>query len=94
MECVVTSTPNRDGLVTEEDRGRRERGADRKLRQRRAQMVIVFALGCGGVVGAVSRYAVSLALPTPVDQFPWSTFLINVSGSALLGFPLGATAPP
>ena len=86
MECVVTSTPNRDGLVTEEDRGRRERGADRKLRQRRAQMVIVFALGCGGVVGAVSRYAVSLALPTPVDQFPWSTFLINVSGSALLGF--------
>ena len=86
MECVVTSIPNRDGLVTEEDRGRRERGADRKLRQRRAQMVIVFALGCGGVVGAVSRYAVSLALPTPVDQFPWSTFLINVSGSALLGF--------
>jgi len=49
-------------------------------------MFVVFALGCGGVVGAVARYAVSLGLPTPANQFPWSTFLINVSGSAILGF--------
>jgi CrcB protein len=48
--------------------------------------VIVLALGVGGVVGAVARYAVFRALPTPSNQFPWSIFLINVSGSAMLGF--------
>jgi CrcB protein len=86
MERFVTNVPDRDELVIQRGRGRREREADQRVRQRRAQMVIVFALGCGGVVGAVARYAISLALPTAANQFPWSTFLINVSGSALLGF--------
>lgn len=57
-----------------------------RRRQRRAQTVIVVALGCGGIVGAIARYAVSLALPTPTGGFPWSTLIINLSGSALLGF--------
>lgn len=52
----------------------------------RAQLVILIALGCGGVVGAVARYAVSLAIPISSGHFPWNTFVINVSGSALLGF--------
>lgn len=67
------------------DRRRREAAAKR-LRARRSQVVIVLALGCGGIVGALARYAVSLALPITQGQFPWSTFIINVTGSAVLGF--------
>jgi fluoride exporter len=50
------------------------------------QMFMVIALGCGGVVGALARYSVSLALPGQTGRFPWGTFVINVSGSAVLGF--------
>lgn len=55
-------------------------------RGRQVQMAIVAALALGGLLGAVSRYAISLALPTGTGQFPWATFLVNVSGSLALGF--------
>lgn len=55
-------------------------------RGRQAQAMIVLAIACGGVAGAVSRYAISLALPSSTGQFPWGTFVINVSGSVALGF--------
>ena len=58
----------------------------RRRRERQVQAIIIVALGCGGVLGAVSRYALSLAIPTETGRFPWGTFLINVSGSAVLGF--------
>ncbi len=62
-------------------------GADgHRQRGRRAQALIVLAIACGGVAGAVSRYAVSLAVPASTGQFPWGTFLINVTGSVALGF--------
>jgi CrcB protein len=47
---------------------------------------ILVALALGGALGALSRYAISLAIPTQADRFPWGTFLINISGSAVLGF--------
>lgn len=59
---------------------------DRRRRAQQVQRVIVVALACGGVLGALSRYALSLAIPADPGQFPWSTFLINLSGSAVLGF--------
>jgi CrcB protein len=65
---------------------RRAEPLNRQRRARRGQAVIVIALACGGVLGALSRYAISLALPTETARFPWGTFLINVSGSAALGF--------
>jgi len=58
----------------------------RQRRARQVQTIIVAALACGGVLGAVSRYAISLAVPTETGRFPWGTFLINISGSAVLGF--------
>lgn len=75
----------------------------RQRRARRVQLFMVIALGCGGVVGAVARYSVSLALPSQSGRFPWGTFIINVSGSAVLGlllillieqFPRGRLARP
>lgn len=58
----------------------------RRRRARQVQAIIVVALGFGGVLGAISRYAISLALPTQTDRFPWATFVVNISGSAVLGF--------
>jgi len=51
-----------------------------------AETLLLAALAGGGALGALSRYSLSLALPTEAAQFPWCTFLINVSGSAVLGF--------
>jgi fluoride exporter len=46
-------------------------------------------LGCcltaaGGAVGAVARWGLQNAFPASAGQFPWTTFLINVIGCALL----------
>jgi CrcB protein len=39
----------------------------------------------GGAIGAATRYGVSLALPAREGGWPFATFLINVSGSLLIG---------
>lgn len=45
------------------------------------------AVGLGGAFGAAARYAVNLSpLQTYLKPFPLPTFLINVSGSFLIGF--------
>jgi CrcB protein len=55
-------------------------------RRRRDQLAILAAVATGGALGAVSRYAISLAIPETASGFPWATFLINITGSAVLGF--------
>jgi len=52
----------------------------------RVPLSVLFAVGCGGVVGAISPYVVQLALPSDPGRFPTGTFIVNLSGSALLGF--------
>ena len=47
---------------------------------------VLLTVGCGGVVGAISRYLIQLALPGDPGRSPTGTFIINLSGSALLGF--------
>ena len=42
------------------------------------------AAGLGGSLGALARWALSLAFPVHGHAFPWVTFAINVVGSALL----------
>jgi len=46
---------------------------------------IAAAVALGGAIGAPIRYEIAVALPTPAGGFPVSTFLINVTGSLVLG---------
>ena len=48
-------------------------------------------VAAGGVVGALARYAVGLAVPSP-GQWPLPTLLINVSGAFALGWLLESLA--
>ena len=48
--------------------------------------VRVLLVGIAGAAGAMSRYGIGLAIG--VRSFPWATLLINVIGSAVLGYVL------
>jgi len=48
-------------------------------------MLNFLLVGLGGGMGAMARYGVSLAMPAPQGAWPWATFLINVTGSLLIG---------
>ena len=44
----------------------------------------------GGALGALARWGVATALPSPAGGWPWATLLVNLSGCLLLGVLLGA----
>lgn len=47
----------------------------------------------GGAVGAPLRYLTDLVVQSRHDSvYPWGTFTVNIVGSALLGFVVGATS--
>ncbi|MEI6432669.1 MAG: fluoride efflux transporter CrcB, partial [bacterium] len=47
----------------------------------------ILIVGAGGFVGANARYWFGMwAVQRFGNAFPWATFLINISGSFLLGF--------
>jgi CrcB protein len=43
------------------------------------------AVATGGVVGASLRYGAGRLVPVTAGAFPWTTFVVNVSGSLALG---------
>jgi fluoride exporter len=49
------------------------------------------AIAAGGVAGTLARYAVSVWLPASTQGIPRATLLVNLAGSALLGFALHHT---
>ncbi|RKN62018.1 fluoride efflux transporter CrcB [Streptomyces klenkii] len=51
----------------------------------RGQGAVVCAVSLGGGAGAAARYGAGLLWPAPAGAFPWTTFLINVVGCALIG---------
>jgi CrcB protein len=53
--------------------------------QRAVDAALLAAIALGGVLGAEARYVVARLLDTPVGGWPWDTWLVNVSGSFLIG---------
>jgi CrcB protein len=52
--------------------------------------ILFLAIASGGFVGAPSRYLLDRAVNRRTDsELPWGTFLINVTGSLLLGLLTG-----
>jgi fluoride exporter len=50
-------------------------------------MRTIVAVGVAGALGALARYAVGgLILSRGGRTFPWETFVVNVTGSFVLGF--------
>lgn len=57
-----------------------------RIRHRsRAQPDVLAVIALGGMCGASARYALAQLLPTSSGEFPWATFVENLSGSFLLG---------
>jgi fluoride exporter len=53
--------------------------------------VTVLLVLVGGMIGAPARYVADRLLQARHDSvFPWGTLAVNVTGSAILGFLLGA----
>ena len=56
-------------------------------------MTRFLAVGAGGFLGAIARYALGLLVARLWSgEFPLATFLINVSGSFVLGFFMALSA--
>ncbi|HET9427409.1 MAG TPA: fluoride efflux transporter CrcB [Allosphingosinicella sp.] len=49
----------------------------------------LFLVMIGGAIGAGLRYGVGLAAPRLGDQFPWGTFIVNLTGGLCAGLLLG-----
>ncbi|MDX3224149.1 CrcB family protein [Streptomyces sp. ME19-01-6] len=51
----------------------------------RGQGPVVCVVAVGGAAGAAARYGMALLWPTPAGAFPWTTFVVNAVGCALIG---------
>src|SRR3982751_7026050 len=54
-------------------------------RQRTWDPAVLAAIAAGGVLGTEARYGLDVLLPHHPGQWPWATWLINVSGCFLIG---------
>lgn len=50
-----------------------------------AHLRVLGVIALGGGIGALARYGIETLLPAASGGFPWGTFLINVTGCALIG---------
>ena len=47
---------------------------------------LLLAIFVGGAIGALARAGLEKAFPAPGPGWPWATFVVNVLGTALLGY--------
>jgi CrcB protein len=59
--------------------------ATRRRTAARVPWAVLGVVTAGGVLGALARYGIGLAVPHKPAGFPWATFAINVSGCLLIG---------
>jgi CrcB protein len=59
--------------------------ATRRRTRARPPWAVLGVVAAGGVLGALARYGIGLAVPHQPAGFPWATFAINVSGCLLIG---------
>jgi CrcB protein len=52
---------------------------------RGAPWPVLGVISTGGALGTLARYGLAVAWPHRPDQFPWATFVTNVSGCLLIG---------
>jgi CrcB protein len=57
-------------------------------------MIHLLLVMAGGAAGSALRYGVSAAMSTVPGMFPWSTILVNIVGSFVLGFVTGTIGTP
>lgn len=49
------------------------------------RLPVLLGVGVGGALGSAARYGLGVALPDPAAPgWPWTTFAINLTGTALL----------
>ncbi|MFE7454571.1 FluC/FEX family fluoride channel [Streptomyces griseus] len=46
---------------------------------------VLAAVAAGGALGALARYGALVLWPTPGGGFPWTVFVVNAAGCALIG---------
>jgi CrcB protein len=46
---------------------------------------VLGAISAGGALGAAARYGLLVAFPTAPPGFPWTIFVVNVTGCLLIG---------
>jgi CrcB protein len=60
-------------------------GARRRFDVLRSRWDVLLVISAGGALGSLARWGVGELVPWSGDEFPWATFIENISGGFALG---------